>query len=253
MFELVVRPALAYALGFGLAASAWADDALRGEVIRVAGGDVITLVDAQHREHRLRLAFVDAPELRQPFGDEAQSALATMVLGREITANLRGAGEDGTALAEVIEPHGHLVNVELVRRGLAWHDYFGVQAKPERDQYRAAMADAQQARLGVWALDRVEAPRDYRARAGQYLRWWLFAVAGLAGFTLLGLIVAIYDKQIAAWIARQDELTKLSAEAYRTARIQSEAEAAERDRTRDIADQEMDPLAKVRRASVQTD
>lgn len=253
MFELAVRTALAYALGLGLAASAWADDALRGQVIRVAGGDVITLVDAQHREHRLRLAFVDAPELGQPFGDEAQSALAAMVLGREITATLRGAGEDGTALAEVIEPQGHLINLELVRRGLAWHDYFGVQAKPERDQYQAAMADAQQARLGMWALDRVEAPRDHRARVGRYLRWWLFAVAGLAGFTLLGLIFAIYEKRIAAWIAKQDELTKLSAETYRTARIQSEAEAAEWDRTRHIANQEMDRLAKIRRASVQTD
>lgn len=251
MFELAVRTALAYALGLGLAASAWADGALRGQVIRVAGGDVITLVDAQHREHRLRLAFVDAPEIGQPFGDEAQSALAAMVLGREVTANLRGEGEDGTALAEVIEPQGHLVNVELVKRGLAWHDYFGVQIKQERDQYQAAMAGAQRARLGLWALDRFEPPRDYRARAGQYLRWWLSAVAGLAGFTLLGLIFAIYDKQIAAWIARQDELTKLSAEANRTARIQSEAEAAERDRTRDIANREMDRLAAMRHASGQ--
>ncbi|MDR7299667.1 endonuclease YncB(thermonuclease family) [Pelomonas aquatica] len=249
MFELAVRTALAYALGLGLAASAWADGALRGQVIRVVGGDVITLVDALHREHRLRLAFVDAPEIGQPFGDEAQSALAAMVLGREVTATLRGDDEDGTALAEVIEPRGHLVNVELVRRGLAWHDYFGVQIKQERDQYQAAMADAQQARLGMWALDRVEAPRDYRARAGQYLRWWLFGVAGLAGFTLLGLIFAIYDKQIAAWIARQDALTKLSAEANRTARIRSEAEAAERDRTRDIANREMDRLAAIRSGS----
>ena len=249
MCELAVRTALAYVLGLGMAASAWADGALRGQVIRVVRGEVITLVDAQHREHQLQLAFVDAPELGQPFGDEAQSALAAMVLGREVTANLRGEGEDGTALAEVIEPRGHLVNVELVRRGLAWHDYFGVQIKPERDQYQAAMADAQQARLGMWALDRVEAPRDYRARAGQYLRWWLFAVTGLAGFTLLGLIFAIYDKQIAAWIARQDELTKSSAEAYRTARIQAEAEAAERDRTRDIANREMDRLAAIRHGS----
>lgn len=249
MFELAFRTALAYALGFGLAALAWANGALRGQVTRVAGGDVITMVDAQHREHRLRLAFVDAPEISQPFGDEAQSALAAMVLGREVTAYLHGEGADGALLAEVTEPHGHVVNVELVRRGLAWHDYFGVQAKPERDQYQAAMADAQQARLGMWALNGVEAPRDYRARAGQYLRWLLLAVAGLAGFTLLGLIFAIYDKQIAGWITRQDELTKLSAEANRTARIRSEAEAVERDRTRDIANREIDRLAAIRHGS----
>jgi endonuclease YncB( thermonuclease family) len=51
----------------------------------------ITSLDAQHREERLRLAFVDAPQIAKPFGDEAQSALAAMVHGREVTANLLGA------------------------------------------------------------------------------------------------------------------------------------------------------------------
>ncbi|MDC8785989.1 thermonuclease family protein [Roseateles koreensis] len=251
MFELAVRAALPYVLALGLVGPAWADTTVRGQVLSVSGGDVITLVDARHREHRLQLAFIDTPELGQPFGDEAQSALAALVLGREVTASLRGKGEDGTIQAEVIEPHGNLVNLELVRRGLAWHDYFDAQGKSERDQYEAALKAAQQARQGMWALDRLEPPRDYRARASQVMRWWFYAVFALAGFTLLGLIFTIYDKRIAAWLDRQDELTKSSAEAYRLARIQSEAEAAEREKTRDIANREMDRLAAIRHASAQ--
>lgn len=79
------------------------------------------------------------------------------------------------------------------------------------------------------------------------MRWWLYAVAGLAGITLLGLVFSVYDKQISAWIERQDQITKESAEAYRQARTKAEAEQAERDRTREIAAQEMDRLAAERR------
>lgn len=43
------------------------------------------------------------------------------------------------------------------------------------------------------------------------------------------------------------KITKASAEAYRQARIQAEAEQAERDLTRAIANQEIDRLAAERR------
>ncbi len=247
MIELVRHLAAVCAMGLGLAVPAWADEPLHGQVIGVVGGDIITLVDARQREHHLRLAFIDAPVPGQPFADEAQSALSAMVLGRQVTAQVLGKDRDGIAVVEVVEPHGHIVNLELVRRGLAWRDYFDAQNQPDREQYQAALSEAQRARHGLWSQDRVEAPRDFRARVSQYTRWWLYAVAGLACFTLLGLVVSIYERRISAWIERQDEITKETAEAYCQARMQAEAEQAERDRTREIADQEMDRLAAERR------
>lgn len=247
MNELVRHLAAVCAIGLGLAVPAWADEPLHGQVIGVVGGDIITLVDARQREHQLRLAFIDAPVPGQPFADEAQSALSAMVLGRPVTAKILGKDRDGIAVVEVVEPHGHIVNLELVRRGLAWRDYFDAQDQPDREQYQAALSEAQRTRQGLWSQDRVEAPRDFRARVSQYTRWWLYAVAGLAGFTLLGLVFSVYDKQISAWIERQDQIAKESAEAYRQARMQAEAEQAERDRTREIANREMDRLAAERR------
>lgn len=247
MIELVRHLAVVCAIGLGLAVPAWADEPLHGQVIGVVGGDIITLVDARQREHQLRLAFIDAPVPGQPFADEAQTALSAMVPGRQVTAQIRGRDQNGIAAVEVVEPHGHVVNLELVRRGLAWRDYFDAQAQPDSEQYQAALSEAQRARQGLWSQDRVEAPRDFRARVSQHMRWWLYAVAGLAGFTLLGLVFSVYDKQISAWIERQDQITKESAESYRQARMQAEAEQAERDRTREIANQEMDRLAAERR------
>lgn len=213
MIELARHLAVVCAIGLALAMPASADEPLHGQVIGVVGGDIITLVDARQREHQLRLAFIDAPVPGQPFADEAQTALSAMVLGRPVTARIRGRDQGGIAVVEVVEPHGHVVNLELVRRGLAWRDYFDAQAQPDREQYQAALSEAQRARQGLWSQDRVEAPRDFRARVSQHMRWWLYAVAGLAGFTLLGLVFSVYDKQISAWIERQDQITKESAEA----------------------------------------
>ncbi|MEH0168517.1 thermonuclease family protein [Roseateles microcysteis] len=249
MFEHVARRALNCLLWLALTAPAAADTTLRGQVVSVAGGDVVTIVDDQDREHKLRLAFIDAPELGQPFGDEAQSALAAMVLGREVVARLVDEGADGAAQAEVVEPHGHSVNLELIKRGLAWHDYFDTQAKSDRDRYQAALSAAQTARQGMWALDRVELPRDFRARVERLQRWWLYVAVGLAGFTMLGLIFTKWDKRITGWIERQEAQTRAEGEAYRLARIQAEAEQAEKDRTREIANREMDRLAAIRQAS----
>lgn len=232
-----------------LVSQTWADGIVRGQVVSVSGGDVLELVDAHGLEHRLRLAFIEAPEPGQPFGDEAQSALAAMVLGRPVTARLLGRSDDGLAQAEVVEPNGHLVNLELVTRGLAWHDYFESQPKLERDKYQAAVAAAQQARQGIWALERLELPRIYLARAEQALRWRLYLVVALLSMALLGLIFSIYDKRISDWIARQNEFAKASTEGSRLAHIRSEAEAAERYRIRAIADQEMERLAAMNRAA----
>lgn len=227
---------------------AWADAKLRGRVVSVAGGDTLTLIDAQHREHKLRLAYIDAPELGQTFGDEAQSALAAMVLNKEVDALPQGKAADGTMRVEVIDPSGNNVGLTLLRHGLAWHDYFERQPAAEREQYRAASQEAQRDRRGMWALDRLEAPRDYRARREQLLRWWLYVAAGLAALLLVSGAFAIYGDRLEAWLAKQDELEKSRAEGYRLARIASEAEADERQRTREIANREMDRLATERHA-----
>lgn len=243
MFKAALRLALALLFGLCLSAPGSADTTVRGQVISVSGGNVITIVDAQQQPLRIQLVFVDVPTLGQPLGDEAQAALAAMVLGREVTAKLLGADEGGTPLAEVIEAHCRLVNIELVTRGLAWHDYFAAQNTAERSQYQAAQASAQDAWLGLWTSGQIELPPDYRTRGGTLMRWWLYVVAGVGAVTLLGVLGTIYDKRIQAWLKKQDELTKASSEAYRLALIQSEEDLDERDRTREIANREMDRLA----------
>jgi endonuclease YncB( thermonuclease family) len=41
---------------------------LTGRVVGVNDGDTITVLDASNKQHKIRLAGIDAPELKQAFG-----------------------------------------------------------------------------------------------------------------------------------------------------------------------------------------
>jgi endonuclease YncB( thermonuclease family) len=47
-----------------LAQFAWAGS-IEGRVVGIADGDTLTLLDAQHQQHKIRLAGIDAPEAHQ--------------------------------------------------------------------------------------------------------------------------------------------------------------------------------------------
>jgi Staphylococcal nuclease homologue len=62
---------------------------------------------------------------------------------------------------------GRNINLAMVQSGFA-EAYRGPQVDdPYKQEYQAAEATAQQAILGMWALeDKYESPRDYRRRLG---------------------------------------------------------------------------------------
>jgi endonuclease YncB( thermonuclease family) len=227
----------------------WADAVLQGRVITVQGGGAFTLIDSQQHEHRIRLAYIEPPELAQPFGAEAQTALAALVLNREVKVQVLETAVDGYELAEVISASDKNVSLELLSRGLVWHAYFERQSAGQRERYRSVLLEAQRERRGMWALDRLETPRELEARRDQLLRWWLYAIAACAAFVLIAGISAVNMHRIDAWLEKQDALDKVRAEESRRAQIAAEAAAAEQDRTRD---REMNRLAAERRQQMQS-
>lgn len=56
-----------------LAASpTWAQTLIVGKVVALADGDTLTVLDADHVQHKIRLAGIDTPERKQPFGQRAK-------------------------------------------------------------------------------------------------------------------------------------------------------------------------------------
>src|SRR5512146_1991274 len=103
-------------LALAFPASASAD--LAGKVITVHDGDTLTVVLADERQVKIRLAEIDAPELRQPFGQRSREALADLCLGKDAVVRETGRGRGGM-LAHV-SCAGTDANAEQVRSGMAW-------------------------------------------------------------------------------------------------------------------------------------
>jgi len=56
---------------------AWADNSADGLVVSVHDGDTLTVLVGK-QQVKVRLAEIDAPELRQPFGNRSRQSLAEL-------------------------------------------------------------------------------------------------------------------------------------------------------------------------------
>jgi len=57
---------------------------LDGRVVGVHDSDTITVLDASRQQHRIRLAGIDAPELKQAFGTRSRQNLSGLVFGKDV-------------------------------------------------------------------------------------------------------------------------------------------------------------------------
>ena len=95
-----------------------------GRVERVIDGDTIIVgtnpadSNAVRRTCRVRLAEIDAPELKTPYGPRAKKALSDMVLGKVVVVTWKRRGRYRRIIGQV-----HLTplwaNHEMVRQGWA--------------------------------------------------------------------------------------------------------------------------------------
>jgi endonuclease YncB( thermonuclease family) len=138
-------------------APCWAD-IITGQVVGVADGDTITVLDGSFREHKIRLDGIDAPEKAQPFGQRSKQSLSDLVYGRTVEVDTYKSDRYGRQVGKVLI-QGTDVNLEQVSRGLAWHykAYAHEQTSDDQVKYAAAEGAARSARRGLW-LDATPTP-----------------------------------------------------------------------------------------------
>jgi len=131
-------------------------------VIGISDGDTLTArcaTEAGARTLAIRLAEIDSPERRQPYGWKSRQQLAALCF-RE-AAHVRPASVDryGRTVAHVT-CRGADASAEQVRAGMAWvFDRYATHASLYRLE-----ADARQARRGLWSAPDPVAPWDWRRR-----------------------------------------------------------------------------------------
>ena len=127
-------------------------------VVRVSDGDTITVQAPNAPEPvRVRLAQIDAPEKKQPYGPEAKAALTALLSEHSVTVEYEKTDRYGRIIGQVYAD-GVDVNRTLVETGMAWvyRDYVHTVA------YEHAEEAAREAHRGLWANPYPTPPWVYR-------------------------------------------------------------------------------------------
>jgi endonuclease YncB( thermonuclease family) len=149
-----------------LTASAALASEMRGRVVAVHDGDTLTLLQVDHRQIKIRLTEIDAPEAGQAWGARSKQALSALVFGKDVSVVERGHDRYGRTLGRIYVGRTD-VSAEMVKSGSAW-----AFTKYLTDQNMVPLeAEARNARRGLWSMpmNEIVAPWDWRAagRGGQ--------------------------------------------------------------------------------------
>ena len=90
-----------------------------GKVVGIADGDTLTVLTKSKKQHKIRLAEIDAPEKHQAFGTKSTQSLSDLCFGKEAEVSPRVKDRYQRIVARV-KCAGVDVNAEQVNRGMAW-------------------------------------------------------------------------------------------------------------------------------------
>jgi len=138
-------------------------EGLRGRVVVIADGDTITVLDAEKRQHRVRLNGIDAPELGQPFSQVSKAHLSSLVFEREVVVMGRKVDRYGRLIGTVMVG-GTNTSLEQLTAGLAWfyRTYTSDVPQELRAAYDVAEREARAAKRGLWVDAQPQAPWEHR-------------------------------------------------------------------------------------------
>lgn len=131
---------------------------IAGVVDRVTDGDTLTIHIKKGGHEKVRLQGIDAPELNQAYGKEAARVLEGLVRDRKVSVQCEGRDDYGRVLGYVYLKN-HSINLEMVRRGAAWHYVYYAK---DNKALASAEKEAREAQRGLWKEPHPIAPWDYR-------------------------------------------------------------------------------------------
>ena len=162
---------------------------MRGKVLSVSDGDTLRFYHTPTIFHAsslgkdkkisevalpVRICSIDTPEVKkfgkpgQPFGEDAQAYLGSMILGKTVNLKLLSKDQYGRAVGQIsvgkIFPK--YADEEMLKAGLA-EVYIGggaVYGFRGKDAYLAMEEKAKSKKKGMWALKDRESASEFKAR-----------------------------------------------------------------------------------------
>lgn len=117
---------------------------ISGPVIGVIDGDTLDILH-NGRPARIRLQGINTPEKGEAFSQKAKQSLSDLAYRRTATVHLNGATTHDR-LVGIVSVDGLDVNLEQVRRGLAW---YCANYLPNNAEYRQVEAKVRSSGMGI--------------------------------------------------------------------------------------------------------
>ena len=126
-------------------------------VIVVTDGDTLKALCDDHQQVIVRLADIDAPEKKQPFGTQSKQALGELCFQKQAEIDDQGKDRYGRILGRVTCA-GKDANAEQVRTGMAWvYDKYVINRKLYQLQ-----DEAKTSKRGLWSDKNPLPPWEWR-------------------------------------------------------------------------------------------
>ena len=122
-----------------------------GEVAYVVDGDTLYVKDSWGNKHKIRIANIDAPEMKQAGGKNSRSSLLPLSK-QQVTVLVISIDRYHREVAEIYW-HGQDIGLKQIMTGQAWvyRHYAKINLPVERfNSYYLAEQNAHQMHLGLW-------------------------------------------------------------------------------------------------------
>ncbi len=131
-----------------------------GQAVWIKDGDSF-LMRSNGVQYEIRLYGIDAPEYKQPGGQNALKTLIKLIKNKTIKVETKGTDRYRRLIGKVYLDDETYINLEMVKRGQAhWYKKYSPKDKDLQD----AEIEAQKAKRGIWSKPGVIKPSEWRKK-----------------------------------------------------------------------------------------
>lgn len=130
---------------------------LIGKVIGIKDGDTVVVIDKLNNTTVLRLAEVDCPEKKQPFGTKAKQFTSDAIYLKTVKYIVTDKDRYGRSVAKIFYKKKYL-SAEIIKNGMGWH-YKKYSTSQELALFEQ---QARSRRIGLWIDPNPVYPSEWR-------------------------------------------------------------------------------------------
>jgi len=127
------------------------------KVVGISDGDTITCLTNKKQQLKIRLYQIDAPEKKQAFGQKSKQLLSNLIFNKNIRLEPHKKDKYRRTLG-TIYLNKKDINLEMIRRGMAWYYPFAKKNKLYEQEEKLARGH----KRGLWQDKKATAPWEFR-------------------------------------------------------------------------------------------